>query len=119
MNFLFRLPKFPVIVDTGDQLIVARTKAQLGSKLSKIERLDSRTADIIDAKAEGYSLYVEKMFVAPNIAARKWTKAKMIDLYNTRRGEGAPELRATSLGNRSLEQIVGEISDLLSRFPGK
>jgi hypothetical protein len=55
------------------------------------------------------------MLVAPNISARRWTKMHIIELYNSKRKPGTPELRSTSLGSRSLEQVVSEAVELLSR----
>ena len=115
MDFILRLPKFPVILDTGEFLLHASNRAQLESKLSKITFPDGQKLDLIDAKADAFSLYPEKMFVAPTITARRWTKIRIIELYNAKRRPGTPELRSTSLGNRSLEQIVGEAVELLSR----
>ena len=115
MQYLFRLPKFPVILDAGDLLIHAKTRVQLELKISKLAFEGNSRRDIIDSKAEAFSLYPEKMFVSPSITARRWTKVRIIDLYNAKRRHGAPELRSTSLGSRSLEQIVGEAIDLLSR----
>jgi len=114
MDFIFRLPRFPVILDTGDVLIHANSKSQLVSKVAKIKFTDNGTKDIIDAQAVGFTLYPEKMFVAPAIVNRRWTKLQIIELYNAKKKAGAPELRITSLGSRSLESIVGEAVKLLS-----
>jgi hypothetical protein len=115
MDFLFRLPKFPVVLDTGELLIHAKTRAQLETKLAKIAFAGEEKRDIIDSKAEGFALYPKPMLVTPSISIRRWTKLQIIDLYNSKRKPGAPELRSTSLGNRSLEKIVSEVVELLSR----
>ena len=115
MDFLFRLPRFPVILDTGEALIHANSKSQLVSKVGRIKFADNEKKDIIDAKADGFSLYPEKMFVAPALTNRRWTKLQIIELYNAKKMAAAPELRTTSLGSRSLERIVAEVVDLLSR----
>jgi len=114
MNYIFRLPKFPVLLDAGDSLVFARSRAQLDTRVSKLVFADNSQRDIIDARAEGFALYPEKMLVAPNISVRRWTKMQIIELYNAKRKPGSPELRSTSIGNRSLEQIVSEAVELLS-----
>jgi hypothetical protein len=114
MNYLLRTPKFPVIVDTGHQLIAARTKAQFEKRIRNISFNGKDTVPIIDRTAEAFALYPEKEFVAPQVAIRRWTKASIIDLYNERRPTNAPEMEQRSLGNRSLEQIVSETVDLLA-----
>ena len=115
MEFLFRLPRFPVILDTGEALIHANSKSQLVSKVAKIKFADHGKKDIIDAQADGFSLYPEKMFVAPATMSRRWTKLQIIELYNTKKMPRASEIRTTSLGSRSLESIVSEVVELLSR----
>ena len=115
MDFIFRLPRFPVILDAGETLIHASSRSQLVSRVAKIKFSDNGKKDIIDAQADGFFLYPEKMFVAPAITSRRWTKLQIIELYNTKRNSGAPELRTSSLGSRSLESIVGEVVELLSR----
>jgi len=110
-----------VIVDTGDQLIAARTKAQFEKRIRNISfngkdtvPNGKDTVPIIDRTAEAFALYPEKEFVAPQVAIRRWTKASIIDLYNERRPANVPEMEKRSLGNRSLEQIVSETVDLLA-----
>jgi|SRR5438105_1524051 len=102
MDYLFRLPKFPVILDTGASLIHAKSRAQLEAKLAKITFADEAERDIIDSKAEGFAFYPKTMLVTPAISMRRWTKLQIIDLYNSKKKRGTPELRANSLGNRSL-----------------
>ena len=114
MNYLLRAPKFPVIVDTGDQLIATRTKTQFEKRIRKISFNGKDTVPIIDRTAEAFALYPEREFVAPQMAIRRWTKASIIDLYNERRPTNAPEMGKRSLGNRSVEQILSETVDLLA-----
>ena len=115
MDYLFRLPKFPVLLDAGEVLICAKSRAQLESRVSKFVFVDNAKRDIIDSKAEGFALYPEKMFISPSISLRRWTKMQIINLYNTKRKPGYPELRTASIGSRSLESIVGEAVELLAR----
>jgi hypothetical protein len=115
MIFVLRLPRFPVILDTGEALIPANSKSQLVSRVARIKFTDKGKKDIIDAQADAFSLYPEKMLVAPAITSRRWTKLRIIELYNAKREPGMPEIRQTSLGSRSLESIVREAVELLSR----
>jgi len=115
MDYLFRLPKFPVILDTGETLICAKSRAQFESKVSKIMFADTTKRDIIDSKAEGFALHLENMIVAPGFGIQRWTKREIIELYNSKRQPGTPELRSTSLSSRSLELVVREVVELLSQ----
>jgi len=115
MNYLFRMPKFPVLLDAGELLVPAKSKAQLEARLSQLALSGEERRDIIDSKAEGFALYPESKVIAPHIGIRRWNKVQIIDLYNRRRKTGQPELGKTSLGNRSLEQVVKEVVQLLSQ----
>jgi hypothetical protein len=115
MNYLFRLPKFPVLVDLGDQLICANNRAQFEKKIAQFNLGGEDARRIIDSTAEGFALYPKSQVVAPSIGVRRWTKQQIIDLYNQRRGPGTPEMVSTSLANRSLQRIVSEAVALLSR----
>lgn len=117
MQFAFRSPKFPLLFDAGSTLLFARSKAQLATRVSKLELTSKERREIIDATGEGFCMYAGSMNVAPSIAMRRWTKTKIIDLYNSRRSPGAPEMRSTSLGSRSLAQIVSEAVELLAQQP--
>lgn len=115
MQFAFRLPKFPVLFDAGTSLIVARSKEQLASRVARLTLSPGECREIVDASGERFCLFPESMVVAPSISARRWTKMKIIDLYNARRTASAPELRATSLGSRTLAQVVSEAVELLAQ----
>jgi hypothetical protein len=115
MDYLFRFPRFPVVIDTGESLIHAKSRAHLETKLAKITFADEAKLDIIDSNAEGFALYPKTMLVTPIIGIRRWTKVQIIDLYNSKKKPGAPQLRSTSLGSRSLERIVSEVVELLSQ----
>lgn len=115
MDYILRLPVFPVIFDSGDSLVLARSRTQLDAKLVKLMDSDNAKPDIIDAHADAFFFYREKLWVMPYIGGRRWTKMQIIQLYNCRRKPDMPELRSTSLGSRSLEKVVSEAVELLAR----
>jgi hypothetical protein len=114
MKFVFRAPKFPVLCDADSRLLVARGKVQLASEVARLDLPRGERREIVDATGEGFCLYPELLIVAPSMMHRRWTKLQIITLYNRLRPAGAPELRTTSLGNRKLAQVVGEVVELLS-----
>jgi hypothetical protein len=114
MNYVFRAPKFPLLLDIGSELVHAKTRSQFAKRVAALDLRGSQKLAIIDRTAQGFALYPEKMIVAPDIRIRRWTKAGIIDLYNQRRMPGAPELGKRSLGNRSLEKVVSEVIELLA-----
>lgn len=113
MNYIFRLPRFPVILDSGERLLPAKSKVQLERSIEKLGIKDERKRDIIDANGEGFSYYPKDEMIAPSIEIRRWKKLQILDLYDSRRPQGSPIMKRTSLGNRRLENIVLEAVELL------
>ena len=62
MNFLFRKPRLPIIVDTGTRLIGAKSCEK---QLATITFADMAPRAVIDVTAEAFSLYPEHMAVSP------------------------------------------------------
>ena len=114
MNFLFRKPRLPIIVDTGTGLIGAKSWAACEKQLATITFAGMAPRDVIDATAEAFSLYPEHMAVSPLTFKKRWTKMDIIELYNSSKGLGRPEYPTTSLGNKSMEKLVGDIVELLT-----
>lgn len=113
-NFLFRKPRFPIIVDTGAGLIGAKSWPACEKRLATITFPNMAPRDVIDSTAEAFSLYPEHMAFSPLTFKKRWTKAAIIELYNGSKGPGRPEYPTTSLGNKSLEKVVKDIVDLLT-----
>jgi len=115
VNYIFRLPNFPVILDAGQRLLAAKSKAQLERLIEKLEIKDESRRDIVDINGEGFSYYPKLTAITPSIGIRRWKKLQLIDLYDSRRPTGSPAMRRTSLGNRTLEDIVYEVVELLQK----
>lgn len=113
MNFLFRKPLFPIIIDTGHGLLAAKSWAVCEKRLTTVTFPDMAPRDVIDITAEAFSLYPEHMVFSPLTFKKRWTKGAIIDLYNSQKEPGRPEYSAKSLGNKSLEKVVNDIVDLL------
>ena len=114
MNFLFRKPRFPLMIDTGYGLLGAKSWAACEKRLATFTFPDMAPRDVIDATAEAFSLYPEHMAFSPLTFKKRWTKMAIIELYNSSKGPGCPEYPTTSLGNKSLEKVVKDIVDLLT-----
>jgi hypothetical protein len=114
MNFLFRKPRFPIIVVTDDGLLGARTASECAKKLAKVTFASDAPRPVIDSNAEGFSLHPERMMISPFAMKKRWSKAEIISLYNERKTPAKPAYPSTSLGNKTLETIVGDIVGLLT-----
>ncbi|MET0943375.1 MAG: hypothetical protein ABWY13_18650 [Mesorhizobium sp.] len=113
LKFVFRKPRLPVIIDTGAGLLGVKSWPTCAKHLATITFADKAFCDVIDATAEGFSLYPELMAISPLTLKKRWTKAAIIDLYNNAKGPGRPAYPTTSLGNKSLEKVVRDIVELL------
>lgn len=102
MNFLFRKPHLPVIIDTGTGLVGAKSWSACEKHLENVTFADIAPRPVIDSTAEAFSLYPEQMVFSPLTFKKRWTEAEIIGLYNDRKGPGRPEYQRTSLGNKSL-----------------
>lgn len=112
MEFFFRKPVFPVLIDTGTELIVLRTAAEGDRLLPEPEKAGTRQLDVIDAKVEGFSYVPEHHTISPLTMKKAWTKAEIIALYNARKPEDAPPY-APNLATRKLAQVFADVVDLL------
>ena len=114
MDFFIRKPKLPVLIDTGTELLVAKTWATCEKRLAAVVFADNEPLDVIDSTAEGFSYYPDMKLFSPLTLKKRWTKAGIIKLYNERRGGDVPENQPKSLGNKSLETVVKDVVELLS-----
>lgn len=114
MAFLFRKPRLPIIIDTGTELIGAKSWVTCERQLATVAFVDPAPRDVIDATGEAFSLYPEHMAYSPLTFKKRWTKMAIIELYNNSKGPGRPQYPTTSLGNKSLEKVVKDIVELLA-----
>jgi hypothetical protein len=115
VDFVFRKPRFPALIDTGDELIGVKTATECKKKLADITIADQGAKPVIDVTAEGFSFYPELMLISPLSVKKRWSKAEIVRLYNSRRTPGMPEYSTRSLGNRSVERVVSEVVELLKK----
>jgi hypothetical protein len=82
MRFFFRKPVFPILVDTGTELVVLRTAGE-GSRLARLVEPGARPLDVIDARVEGFAYYPQHDIITPLAMKKNWRKAEIITLYNS------------------------------------
>lgn len=114
LKFLIREPMLPLIIDTGDGLIAAKSWAECYELLEDVTFTDAAPCQVIESTAEVFSLYPEKMLFSPLTFKKRWTKVAIIELYNSKMGPGRPEYPTTSLGNKSVGKVVEDIVELLT-----
>ncbi len=112
MDFFLRKPVFPVLVDTGTELVVLRTPAE-GDRLLPPRAAPGITQmDVIDARIEGFAYVPDYHTVSPLTIKKSWTKAEIIALYNARKPACAPPY-APNIATRKLAQVFADVVDLL------
>ncbi len=115
-RILFRKPVYPVIVISKNRLMVASNLKSLAkSCLTANSRKGEKIIRAIDSSAEEFWYSSDNFAFAPGFAFKRWTKKKIIELYND--SSNAKELNKTyplkSLSNKRLSRIIADICELL------
>ncbi len=109
-----RMPRFPIIVDTGRGLVGALSGAECAKRIARLGPFESDASmPVVDATPEGFGFYPKMMVISPLVTKKRWTKAEVITLYNDRKKPDAPEYRPVSLSNRGFDRVVHELVQLL------
>jgi hypothetical protein len=104
ISYFFRMPRFPLLLDTGNELLEVR--------LPLVSVPDS-PRPVIDAEAEGFAFYPEVGTITPLTMKKDWTKAEIVALYHARKRPEAPAY-TRSLPARKLSAVVSDIVALVS-----
>lgn len=111
MKFFFRKPVFPILVDTGTELIVLR-KGSEGDRLTRRVEPGAGPLDVIDSRVEGFAYHPEHDIISPLTLKKDWRKAEIIALYNARKPADAPPY-APNLASRKLVQVFADVVGLV------
>jgi len=106
------MPRFPILLDTGTELISLRGPAECEARLPLLG-LTGDPRPVIDARAEGFSFYPDLATITPLTRKKDWTKAQIIALYHARKRPDAPAY-TRSLPNRTLAAVVSDIVALVT-----
>ena len=119
VNFrvFLRGPQYPVIVVSNDDIYPAFNIKELGTACYSLAPLEnSNKISIVDCTGEEFLYLSDQVTLAPGIGSKKWTKKKIIDLFNncgTAQKE-AIHYSPKSLSNKRLPSIVHEICTMLA-----
>ena len=117
-HVIFRKPNYPVIVISSDRLRVARSLKTLAEACLMSPIVDStKHVIVLDATGEEFWYLPDQYTVAPGFFPKRWTKKRMIDLYN--QSANAQETGVTysdrSLGSKSFDRIVSDLCALIQK----
>lgn len=116
MKFFLRKPVFPILVDTGAELVVLRRPGEGERLLSRLAGTGAKSLDVIDARVKGFAYYPEHDTISPLTLKKVWRKAEIIALYNARKPSDAPAY-APNLATRKLAEVMADVVNLLR--PGR
>ena len=116
-NILFRKPSYPVIVISGQELLIANNIKQLAKCCIKAEQEVDQDLKIIkafDTTGTEFWYSIGNYAISPGFSAKKWSKKKIIELYN--QAENSTETYSEkSLSSKKLDVIIKEISELINK----
>jgi hypothetical protein len=118
INFkvLLRSPKYPVIVIADDVLCSAYNIEQLGTLCVISEPFDDDDElKVVDSSGAEFIYFSEHTALIPGILNKRWTKKKLIELYNTSVNAEETNIQypLKSISSKKLSRIIGEICELL------
>ena len=120
INFrvLLRSPKYPVIVIADDDIWAASGIQELGRICLISEPVGNEDEiKVIDCTGEEFWYLCDQYVLTPGFLTKKWTKKKIIDLYNNSEfaKESNIQYSYKSLSAKRMSRIVTEICDILNQ----
>ena len=117
LQCVFRRPRFPIICNVDGELVAGGNLQQFERRIGKVGLPAGRTFGIVDASGEGWELYPELSAISPLTLDKQWTKARVIEMFNTsltaqRAGLQYPQ---RSLANRRLEAVIRDVAELVTQ----
>lgn len=82
VQFQFRNPKFPLLLETDSFVVGANNKRELDALIKKLTFESNDVFQVIDASAEGWSFYPKYNVITPLTFNKRWTKKGIIEFYN-------------------------------------
>ena len=115
MRYLFRRPRFPVIIVAGDRVWGAPSTAGV-KKVLRREAQPGVKVRLLDATWEWFEVLPDLDAIAPSLVNRAPpTKRSVVALVNGRsnRAPGAPRYEARSLSNRTRDDVLAGLLSVL------
>ena len=117
VRHLLRRAEYPMLIETDTVVVGAYNDTQF-NKIINIHSFGNKPAyQVIDATGEGWSFYPEGNIISPLTLNKRWTKKKIIDLYNEpiQQEESRNPYTTKSLSNKKLQHIIEEIAILAGK----
>jgi hypothetical protein len=118
-KILFRSPKYPVIVISQEKLLTGYNIDTLSMALLSVSPPSEKEyVKVIDFTGEEFWFFPDKIYLTPGFFSKKWTKKKVIELYNNSSNakKSNSNYPLKSLSSKKFSRIIGEICELLSSY---
>jgi hypothetical protein len=120
LQFLLRMPKFPVIISTGKRLFSARSPKGIIMVLTReSENIKDVKILLLDSTGEEFIYADEAKIIHPSFMVRRWTKMQLIELYNSSENAEASghHYPTKSLSSKRYERVFQDIVALIEKNP--
>ena len=101
-----------MIAKIEGHFIGAKTHKDLCTKLSKIPLGQEEIYDMADYTGECWSFYVKHMMITPFNLKKRWTKLKLVQLFNERKNAELSEGKKyseKSLTSKRLDKVIYDL----------
>ena len=111
IRYMFRSPKYPLIIDIDGHVVAARSGQGLEKKLSSMELSPGRIYDAVDSTGQTWSLLWDSRFLSPLTGKKRPTKLQLVKLVNGRKNRSKDEKRYSekSLSAKTLEKVFDDL----------
>ena len=116
-KILFRSPKYPVIIISQNRLLTGYDINALSIALLSVPPPSEKIyVKVIDFTGEEFWFYPDKTYLTPGFFPKKWTKKRVIELYNNSSNakKSNSNYPLKSLSSKKFSRIISEICELLS-----
>ncbi len=113
--YMFRKPKYPIIGNINGFLICGKNERQLFANLENRATSIDDKYDLFDANGDLWNLSLDKMLIAPTMLKRRWTKMRLIELFNSSQNSKiiSQQYSTKSLSSKKLGKIFLDILELV------
>ena len=117
LRYVFRRPRFPIICNIDGELVAGGNLQQFERRLGKRDLPAGGIFSIVDVTGEGWVLHSELNAISPLTLDKRWTKARVIEMFNASPNARRAGLRypQRSIANRRLEAVIRDVADLLNQ----
>ena len=115
IQYLFRKPVFPIILEVDGKIIGAEGPEQLEKDFASLSLPSGGHLPLVDSSGEGWALTVDHMVISPLTVKKRWTKKEVIALFNNSNSakEANKAYSTKSISAKRFDRIISELVTLI------